>query len=331
MRLRLFVLTFCLLTLSITAFAAAKADSVGVENHKGKRVVIYKIKKKDTYYAIARHYHVDPKELQSYNDNAKMTIGNTIKVPTGKPFIEPKHEKATAKNDKKKKKHGKSEEQEQPEEQPAVQQPQQVAVQKQPTQQQSTEPADNTPPTQYKVSAGETLYAIAKRFNTTVDNIMALNGLKSNTISPGQILNVTANAPAPVVVNKPSESIVAKRDSTIVATPQDSSNIAAYHMNANKYGLFEKDEKGVATWMDDEGLDANKKLVLHRTAPIGTVIKITNIMTNRTTFAKVVGRFTDNEQTRDVIIVMTKNVAEALGALDKRFQVNLSYGVPNEQ
>jgi hypothetical protein len=61
------------------------------------------------------------------------------------------------------------------------------------------------------------------------------------------------------------------------------------------------------------------------------VIKITNIMTNRTTFAKVVGRFTDNEQTRDVIIVMTKNVAEALGALDKRFQVSLSYGVPNQQ
>jgi hypothetical protein len=61
------------------------------------------------------------------------------------------------------------------------------------------------------------------------------------------------------------------------------------------------------------------------------VIKITNIMTNRTTFAKVVGRFTDNEQTKDVIIVMTKNVAEALGALDKRFQVSLSYGVPNQQ
>jgi len=332
MRLKLFVLTFCLLTFSITAFAAAKADSVGVENHKGKRVVIYKIKKKDTYYAIARHYHIDPKELESYNDNAKMTIGHTIKVPTGKPFIEPKHEKATAKNDKKKKKHEKPEEEQQPEEQPA-EQPQQVAVQQAPPQQPPAQPVDNTPPTQYKVSAGETLYSIAKRFNTTVDNIMALNGLKSNIISPGQLLNVKANAPAPapVVVDKPSDSIVAKRDSTIVATPQDSSNIAAYHANANRYGLFEKDEKGVATWIDDEGLDPNKKLVLHRTAPIGTVIKITNIMTNRTTFAKVVGRFTDNEQTRDVIIVMTKNVAEALGALDKRFQVNLSYGVPNEQ
>ena len=63
---------------------------------------------------------------------------------------------------------------------------------------------------------------------------------------------------------------------------------------------------------------------------IGTVIKITNPMTNRTTFAKVVGRFTDNESTKDVILVMTKNVADSLGALDKRFHVNISYGSPNE-
>jgi rare lipoprotein A (peptidoglycan hydrolase) len=100
-------------------------------------------------------------------------------------------------------------------------------------------------------------------------------------------------------------------------------------LNANRFGIYEKDEKGVATWMDDDGLDPNKMLVLHRTAPIGTVIKITNVMTNRTTYAKVVGRFTDTEQTRDVIIVMTKNVAQSLGALDKRFQVNLSYGTPD--
>jgi len=82
--------------------------------------------------------------------------------------------------------------------------------------------------------------------------------------------------------------------------------------------------------MENESIDPNKKLILHRTAPVGTVIKITNPMTNRTTFAKVVGRFTENENTKDVIVVMTKNVAESLGALDKRFHVSISYGIPNE-
>jgi hypothetical protein len=139
--------------------------------------------------------------------------------------------------------------------------------------------------------------------------------IKSNTSTSSP---QTQPATQPVQTQQ-TQPMVATRDST---SPDSSHHIN----NANKFGIYEKDEKGVATWMDDDGLDPNKMLVLHRTAPIGTVIKITNVMTNRTTFAKVVGRFTDTEQTKDVIIVMTKNVATALGALDKRFQVNLSYG-----
>jgi LysM repeat protein len=338
MKFKLFLLTITLIIFSTNVFASSVPDSVGVENHKGKRIVIFKIKKKDTYYAIARRYHIDPKELQSYNDNAKMSIGHTIKVPTGKPYTEPKHEKALTKAEKKQKDKDKKKKGHQ-EEEPAVEQPQQsepVAATPAPVQpQQQSQPVDNTPPTQYKVSPHETLYSIAKRFNTTVDNIMKLNNLSSNTISPGQVLLVGTNTPStPAVIpaqEKRADSMIAKRDSTTMVSPLDSSNSSAYHINANKFGLFEKDEKGVATWIDEDGLDPNKKLVLHRTAPIGTVIKITNVMTNRTTFAKVVGRFTDNEQTKDVVIVMTKNVAEASGALDKRFQVNISYGVPNEQ
>lgn len=54
-------------------------------------------------------------------------------------------------------------------------------------------------------------------------------------------------------------------------------------------------------------------------------------MTNRSVFAKVVGKYTENETTKDVIIVINKAVADALGALDKRFLVNITYGLPNER
>ncbi|HEY0899639.1 MAG TPA: peptidoglycan-binding protein, partial [Sphingobacteriaceae bacterium] len=80
----------------------------------------------------------------------------------------------------------------------------------------------------------------------------------------------------------------------------------------------------------DESIDDNKMLALHRTAPIGTIIKITNPMSNKTTFAKVVGKYIDNEATKDVIIVVNKATADLIGALDKRFQVTIVYGVPNE-
>lgn len=324
MKLKLLLLTTILSAFSLSVFARPVADSVGVENHEGKKVILHKLDPKDNFYSIARRYNVSPKAVIKFNPNAKMSIGAIIKVPTDRPF----HEAApvVAKTN--------PVHQSKPVPQPVVPQPQQQPVQ----QQAQTQPSntDNSVPTQYKVSAGETLYAISKRFNTTVEDIINLNGLKSNSISPGQVLLVKSNTATPAesaadqtqqgTQNQPvqiqqSQSPVAMRDST---SPDSS-----HHLNANRFGIYEKDEKGVATWMDDDGLDPNKMLVLHRTAPIGTVIKITNVMTNRTTYAKVVGRFTDTEQTRDVIIVMTKNVAQSLGALDKRFQVNLSYGTPD--
>src|ERR1700759_2602890 len=116
MKFRLLLLTISLITFSTTVFAKILPDSIGVENHKGKMVILHKIKKKDTYYAIGRHYHVSAKEIIEYNDNAKMTIGHVIKVPTNRPFSESKHEKTSAKKEHKKK--GKEKNEEPVEEQP---------------------------------------------------------------------------------------------------------------------------------------------------------------------------------------------------------------------
>lgn len=41
---------------------------------------------------------------------------------------------------------------------------------------------------QYVVVAGDTLYSIAARFGTTVNEIMAVNGLTNHIIYPGQVL-----------------------------------------------------------------------------------------------------------------------------------------------
>ncbi|MBO5138745.1 MAG: LysM peptidoglycan-binding domain-containing protein, partial [Bacilli bacterium] len=46
--------------------------------------------------------------------------------------------------------------------------------------------------TNYTVSKGDTLYSIAKKFNTSVDNIKSLNNLTNNTLSIGQTLKVSS-------------------------------------------------------------------------------------------------------------------------------------------
>ncbi|WP_462265836.1 DPBB and LysM peptidoglycan-binding domain-containing protein [Mucilaginibacter sp.] len=294
------------------ALAAPVTDSVSVENLDGKKLILHKLDPKDNYYSIGRRYNVKPAAIIQYNNNALLHVGQIIKVPTDVSFLQssaPPPEAAST---------------------PGRHLPTHIVYR--PGQQ--AEPGQNTAPgetQQYKVSPGETLFAIAKRFNTTVDELIRLNDLKSNNLVPGRILLVPTEAatsvqPPPVNTAQTHANEVAVRDTTNVAVTDSSGTERRYP--ANRYGLFEKNEKGVATWMDDAGFDPNKKLVLHRTAPIGTIIKITNPMTSRTVFAKVVGRFTDNANTHDVVVVMTKNAAESIGALDKRFRVNISYGIP---
>lgn len=179
----------------------------------------------------------------------------------------------------------------------------------------------------YKVKSKETLYSIAKKFNTTIEEIKTLNNLKLSTLFIGQTLKiktVSANQPAniaPVMVEKNTSSIV----------DTNSTNEEERKIPSTRFGLREIKERGIATWIQDESLDASKMLALHPTAPVGTIIKITNPMSQKSTFAKVVGKFTENESTKGVIIILTKTAADLIGALDKRFQVNLVYGAADEQ
>ena len=51
-------------------------------------------------------------------------------------------------------------------------------------------PIESIGQTTYTVQAGDSLYSVARKFNTTVDNIKALNNLSSNLLNIGQILIV---------------------------------------------------------------------------------------------------------------------------------------------
>ena len=55
-------------------------------------------------------------------------------------------------------------------------------------------PSQLTPETTYTVQKGDSLYSIAREYNTTVDAIKSQNSLTSNLLSIGQILKIPMNA-----------------------------------------------------------------------------------------------------------------------------------------
>jgi LysM repeat protein len=292
--LRHLVLSISFFLLAFTASAAI--DSVSVENLNGKKNIVHKVEAKETYYSIARKYNVTPQSVIQFNSNRSLQIGTILRVPTDRLFTEASINNAANK-------------------------------------QESTTPA-KVAVIDYKVGPREYLIAIAKKFNTTVEDLKTLNNLTSNNLSIGQIIKVPfGSASSEKLAPPPAIPVdVPKLESRTVSTSVDSSKSASERLKlpVARYGLREVNEKGVAIWISDENLDGTKMLALHQTAPIGTVIKITNPMTGKSTFAKVVGKFTQNESSKDAIIVVTKATADLIGALDKRFQATLIYGVPNE-
>lgn len=257
-------------------------DSVGTEVINGEIYIIHRIESKDTYYALGRRYKAQVNTIMSVNNKKNLKPGDTVKIPTGrKPTAS--LVQTTASNN-------------------------------------STQDQSKIL-TEYKVGKSETLYAISRRFNTSVDAIKQMNNLSSNSVKEGQMLKIPNSdyrEPLPEIIETP-----------VIDTP----SLAEQHatdlgFEANRYGIREKQEKGIGVWMDNLETDGKSNLALHKTAPIGTILKITNPMTRNVTYAKVVGKFTDNADTQDAIVVLSKSAASYIGALDRRFLIEIAYGVP---
>lgn len=261
----------------------------------GKTFIEHSVTAKDTYYQLSRIYGIPVKDIMNANNKKNLRVGDAVYIPF--------------KEEEKKQDH-----------KPAV-------VQNEPNNRDSKPLGDPNGETiqakiltEYKVGSNETLYSIAKRFSTTVDNIKKLNSLDSDTVREGQTLKipdgnvvVIQKETAPAAINLPIPENISKEE---------------IEFETNRYGIREKKEKGIGIWMENLESGGRSNLALHRTAPVGTILKITNPLTKSVTFAKVVGKFSDTAESRDAIVILSKSAASYIGALDKRFLIEIAYGAP---
>lgn len=258
----------------------------------GVTYIIHKIQPKETYYQLSRTYGAAVGDIMSANNKKDLRVGDTVRVPVP----EPRREEAPSNNPA-----------------PAVQETPAAPV-----------IADTDILTEYKVGTNETLYSIAKRFQVTVADIKTLNKLQSDLVREGQLIKIPdGELPKP----EPVQPVAAPH----VAEVETSDPVPTKNINTSRLGLRETSEKGVGVWMTNLETKNNSNLALHKTAPVGTVLKITNPITKSVTYAKVVGKFADNSETQNAIVVLSRSAAAYIGAVDKRFVVEIAYGVPLEQ
>jgi LysM repeat protein len=276
---------------------------------------------KETMYSISKMYGVTIDELKQWNnlsDNA-LSIGQQLVIKKGAGTAAPNATKETV----------------------------------------ATTTSNTNKKGVHTVAAKETMFSISRQYGISVQQLKDWNKLEGNELSIGQELAVAApqesskettpavqNTSPTTVQNTPAQTNTnastpasskaeAKKEPTgQPASTQPSSTQTASTKNDVKEqpiriseSVKNSDEvlqNGLAELI--EGTDGNRKyLALHRSAPVGTIMKVRNEMNNREVFVRVMGKLPDTAVNDKLVIKISKSAYDRLGAIDPRFRVEVTY------
>lgn len=205
----------------------------------------------------------------------------------------------------------------------------------------------------HTVQPGQTLFSISREHNISVDQLKEWNHLEGNELKIGQTLYVAQperggrrneaiaveERPAvrePVTSSRRSQEPSGTENSNANRAPEPRSSPASSRpedrgQSAESIRISESlkngdeiVEGGLAELI--EGTEGNRKyLALHRSAPMGTILKVRNEMNNREVFVRVMGKLPDTAMTDKLIIRISRSAYDRLGAIDPRFRVEVTY------
>ncbi len=279
----------------------------GREQSKEASWVIHTVRKGETLYSLSKKYNVPIGRIVKLNSGLnpdRLREGQKLKIPT---------EQSAAGEEK--------------------------SMTADPEEPGNTAPGSETKKDEYIyhiVEAGETMYGISRKYKVKVTDIMDWNGLQSFDIEVGQRLIVgkaseekkeKAKGEVPGTEemkkeeegrkeNKKEEEVKYEKDESFEAPVNE---LSLEYEEVKSTGSYkEENEKAVTRWMKDvEGFPASKGyFALHRTLPIGTILRVENPVNGRYVFAKVIGHLPQREENKDIQMKLPESAGKELKAFD---------------
>jgi LysM repeat protein len=168
------------------------------------------------------------------------------------------------------------------------------------------------------VVAKETLFSISRDNGITVSQLKEWNGLTGSELQIGQALRI---AP-PATIGDSHVTTTVDTSINREGPPTKAEN--TIRISENVAGSDEIKENGLAELI--AGTEGNRKyLALHRTAPVGTILKVKSELNNREVFVRVVGPLPPTGVNNGIVIKISKSAFDRLGAIDPRFRVEVTY------
>lgn len=290
---------------------------------------LHKVAPGETLFSISKKYGVTVDSLKQWNKllgndlsvgqalvvketapspaiaaNPTLAVTTTASVPTSSPKETPKPEPTPKKEEPRK-------ETPSPKSEPTKTSPSTVTVSNTPT----STPIVPGEWISHTVKSGETLFSLSNQYNSSVEDLIRWNGLTSNNLRAGQNIKVgrAPEGPSTVpVIGEPKMAVSTaemREENTIENTSGGFKNIK---------------ENGQAEVI--EGTGGHKKyLVLHRTAPIGSIMRVKNEENDVTIFARVVGTLPETGDNSKLVIKLSQAAYDQLRAVNNRFPVEVLY------
>ncbi|HSI78390.1 MAG TPA: LysM peptidoglycan-binding domain-containing protein [Lunatimonas sp.] len=177
----------------------------------------------------------------------------------------------------------------------------------------------------HTVAQGETLFSISKQYEANVEDLISWNALSSNNLSPGQTLKVGRETGASIpVTTYPGPEKPASANAETSRPQVSGAGTSASNSEASSTAFKNIKETGQAEVIEGTG-NHKKYLVLHRDAPVGTIMRVRNESNDITIFARVVGALPNTGDNNKLIIKVSKAAFDQLKAVNSRFPVEVSY------
>lgn len=332
------------LTLISWTTSGALLDSLRMETINGKQFIIHQIDEKETLYSISRRYNVPITAILEVNPSADggLATGQILKVPyvakgtkaKAQPGGDRLHKVAPKEtmfsisklydvsvDDIKAWNNLKDN---------SLSTGQQLIIKSKST---LTSQTSKLPETKsltgvHTVAAKESLYSVARLYGITVQQLKEWNGIEGSEVKIGQTLfvaqpmyNKTEIKTEQNKVTEVKEPVETLKPDVKIIQPQKETTIT---ISEKVIGSDEVKEGGLAELI--EGTEGNRKyLALHRTAKVGTILKVRNELNNREVFVRVAGPLPNTGVNTNVVIKISKSAYDRLGAIDQRFRVEVTY------
>ncbi|HNQ12105.1 MAG TPA: LysM peptidoglycan-binding domain-containing protein [Bacteroidia bacterium] len=288
------IISVALLSLLLLTIQTEAQQKNVVKSVNGTGYILHKVTPKQTWFELSRIYELSLEELMEANPGViELKINQIVQIPSRKSSL---------------------------------------AVDPNPVLKSTTEiVVSNDQKNKFHiVLAGESLYGISKRYNQSITDLKMWNALESDQISVGQSLVVgyIHNSSKTIDITETASKVEQKETmSKEVLDSKEPEYTRSIEKPDDHKSVYKVNESGVAAWIEETEVNPNKYYALHKTAPLGSIVKVTNRMNQRSVYVKVIGMLPDTGDNHGLLIKVSKAAASKMGVLDPRFQVDLSYGI----